>query len=1284
MKTKPFRNVNYIGLIVIILIFLFIYFSYFFIYIPRNEAQLQQKAFRILKEYGSNMNDKQKYFENHFKNFGAFYAWDLYGKSNNDDITNIIKALQKYVITGNSKGETDTSYIDFNGKKQFIRFFTKSFSVNSVDLIKRFYEGDKINSLLSMLEDGFLNSVPVDSFMMGLKFDELFENIVIFDEDDVYYNIKRDKWSDITNPLALRDSTKKFQGGLYKKLNISGKEKHIMVLPISFMGEWVYIAGFITDTDYRNKTRTLNHQLIIYIASILMLVFVGMPILKIIFIDPLERLKATDAVGSGISIMFGIGLLIIIAISLLKSQVADRAVQSWRINQISSTLYSNVNKDITSIENLYSNTIWNSDPFQISTLFFEVPFALSDMVAKHFESNKKFKQVDILKSPFQLNEIILIDSKGIVRKAVTRTAFSEVVEVNLAERQYFKNAVNINNSWPTSNGLNFYIESIKSYNTGKFETAVSFHASRFDSLPVMAVTSAIPSLYDQVLPKDIEFVIIDNTGKVLYHSKKDKNLHENFIQECESNFRLIKTIESQTENNVKLNYDEKKWLARIVPIKDTPLFHITLLDLNQNDKHNARIFLITFYFFIFSLIFMVVALLTIIRVLRPKFDPQKKSWIFKWIILQHAKYGIYRALTTILAIIVVFQFLGIFIASNPAANLIYQFIFILFTLFVTLFMLIDERIKPADFLRLKHFPVIFIFTVFVLLILIMLEKSGFIRFLIIPLFIVLLISIIIPGISKFFANSELVTGDSSSKIKIKVKTTYLAFLFLWLASLSAVPVVQYYFSVKKQEGKFWKQEQLVKVAQENLKLFKGVNDRNAEWFKRIQGNGIDYLKVSFEPVGETFDSLMNISKKTAVYEMMYTSLPDPITNGKNYSELLNTQDYVNKWFTGNTLFFRQGIDKGAIAVSYSDDKPQFLTFWYILLIILVFSLVIVFVWLLLKYLAKVLLNLNQEKPFSSGISWFQILENMDSKRILLNSFDGESFLKESQLFQSKNSGGKIKEIQAARLISPEFTWEKVLLESPAIIWICGFQQVIYEFDKHEKILSLITGLSLNSDKKIVLDLSFDTDLINEFYDEYISAGELKPEQITQIFILRRKWKSLFNGFLKFNGYLNLNFNDKTENRRDEDDFIRRENDSPEIQFSEIWSNLTSYEKIVLFDLADDGLMNRKNTAMVQAMINKRLIIPFPNPAFFSNEFRDFVRKSIKSNEIKAIETKLGLKGRWHNARYLILLIIIPLSAFVLISQGLSIEKIFGIFAGGIAAVSGLMRLFDSSLFKQGS
>jgi hypothetical protein len=1297
MKAKIYRNANYIGWVVIILTFIFIYFSYFFIYIPKKEALLEQKSFRILKEYGSNMLDKNKYYENHFKNYGLYYSIRHFKEkkllsekksfANNrdsllfEDIKKVIADLQQYVV--NDMLPNITSFAEVDRKDTlFLNFPGQGINADSV---KRFFDIDETSiwggkSIVSL---PVINKVPIDKFMEGLKFDELFENIAFFDMSGVYYNSKTDNLVDISNPGALIDSTKNTQGGIHKTLNFRGEKKHVIILPIDFKDQKFFIAGFITDTDYRNKTRTLNHQLLIYIAGILMLVFVGMPILKIIFIDPLERLKATDAVGSGISIMFGIGLLIIIMISLLKSQVADRVAQSGRIHQISNKLNSNFNNDINAVKKLYSDILWYDDPHQISTLFFEIPFDLPKMVAKHFESDKKFKQIDTLKSPFQLNEIILINSNGIVKKAVTRTAFSEVVEVNLSERQYFKNAANINNSWPTEDGLNFYIESIKSYNTGKFETAVSFHTSRFGSLPVMAVTSAIPSLYDQVLPNDAQFVIIENSGKVLYHSKKDKNLHENFIQECESNLRLIKAIESNIEKNIKLNYDEKKWLARIVPIKDTPLFHITLLDLNQNDNHNARIFLVTFYFFIFSLIFMVVALLSIIMAFRPKFDPKKKSWIFKWIILQPDKYNIYKALTSILAIIAVFQFSGVLVTFNPAANLIYQFVFILFTLFVTLFLLTGKTIKPSDFIQLKYLPVIFIFSVSVLLILIFLQESGLIRFLAIPLLMVLLITLIIPRILKYFAsNSEPINDEPNASVQMKIKTTYLAFLFLWLTCLSAVPVVQYYFSVKKQEGKFCMQEQFMKVARDNLKLLDKTIGHNAEWLKRVQGNGIDYLNVSYKQADENFDSLLN-SNKTAVYENMYTLLPNPITTGKNYSEHLNVQNYVNKWFIGNTLYFRQGIEKGAITVTYSDDKPQFVTFWYILLVIIVFSLVIVFVWFLLKYLAKVILNLNQEEPFRPGTEWVKMLENNDFKKIILNTFNGETFLKESQKLSEEKIIGEIKDIHAAGLISSDFTWEPLLKQSPAIIWIYGFKQVIFEFDKHEKLLSQITWLCLNSDKKIVLDLSFEIDLINEFYDEYIATGDLKPEQIAQIFILRGKWNSLYDGFIKFNGYLNLNVQDTKENRRIEDDF-KCKNESQENQFSEIWGNLTSYEKIVLFDLSDDGLMNRKNTDMVQALINKRLIKPYPYPAFFSDDFRDFVRKSIKSNEIKTIEAKLGLKGRWHNARYLILLIIIPLTAFVLISQGMSIEKIFGIFAGGIAAVSGLMRLFDSSIFKQTS
>ena len=56
MKINVFKNTNYFGGIIIVLAFAVLYSSLiFFFYIPQQENKLQQRAFRILKEYGKNM-----------------------------------------------------------------------------------------------------------------------------------------------------------------------------------------------------------------------------------------------------------------------------------------------------------------------------------------------------------------------------------------------------------------------------------------------------------------------------------------------------------------------------------------------------------------------------------------------------------------------------------------------------------------------------------------------------------------------------------------------------------------------------------------------------------------------------------------------------------------------------------------------------------------------------------------------------------------------------------------------------------------------------------------------------------------------------------------------------------------------------------------------------------------------------------------------------------------------------------------------------------------------------
>ncbi len=1294
MKTKIFKNANYLGGIVIIMIFVFIYFSYFFVYIPNKESQLRQKGFRILKEYGSNMVDKHEYFENHFNNYGLFYDIQFLVESNviskkdtnriekvfrkkSEEIANFINGLPEYVNT--SMDSIDSSYFyEENGKALFLVFKCKETDADFLGPINQYYECKSKGCLDKLNINDFSYSIPINYFMANLKFDELFENIILFDEMNVSYNSNNSNLVDITNPKALCDSAKNTQGGIYKTINIRGEDKHLMILPIDFAGKKFYVSGFISNTDFQNKTRTINKQLLIFIAGILLLVFAGMPILKIFFIDDRERLKARDASSSGVSLLFGIGLFILLIISFSKKQFVDQTLHNRRIDMISEKLISNVTHDIDSLKTL-GGSIASGKKSHYSTF--------SDSVYTIFHSQNLFVQDSALSRPFPLNEIFLINKDGIFTKGYTRTPFSDIVKVDLKERQYFKNIVDINNSWPTSDSLNIYIESIKSLNTTAVETAVSFYTTNFDTLPVLAITSKIPSLYNQVLPKDIEFVIINKKGKVLYHSMEEKNLHENFVQECESDVNLINAINLQIEDNIQINYNEKKWLARIVPIKETPLYHITLLDLNQADTKNARIFLFTFYFLIATLIFIIIGLIILRWVMHVQNKIQKHTWFLNWLVLQPQNYLLYKILSVDLAVIIVVQLFVFLFNLNPIAILLYQLIFVVYTLFISMIFLNRKENLSKNSFMIEFFTELNIFIVIVMLILIYLLKfnSG-LQFLI-PLFVLIVITVFNYRFIRDIKSRKIQLNTPKNLTESKLKVNYLSFLFLFLISISAVPVVVYYFSIKNQEEIIWEKEQLFKVALDNVELLSVYNERNHDWFKHVQGNGIDSMNITYALFDKNID--LTILKDTGNIDYarkIYSSLPDPITNWYNQPKLLTPNSYVQTKFENNTLKFKKGLLNGIVAVNYPKNlKSLYPTGSYVLLVLFIFIITTTCVILLLKYLASVLLNLNQEKPAASEKSWIEILKNNDIKRILLNSFDGNCFLEKSkEIVKLKDSGIKeIVPLPVSQIMMPDFKIETLSNDPKKIIWISGINQIIYYFDKHEALLTNINKLNENSLYRIIVDLSFDIGLVDEFYDDYIASAELKPEQLTNIFLLRKKWGDLFKDFDNFNGFLNQSKVVNSETKRAEDSFKPEcTNENLNSRYLHIWNNLTSFEKIVLFDLADDGLLNRKNKEIIQKLINKRLIITDSVPDFFSGEFRDFVRKSIKSTEVRAIERKLGLKGTWHNAKYLILLILIPLAAFIVISQGISIEKVFGIFAGGLAIITGVLRLLDSGTFRQ--
>lgn len=1372
MKNKEIKNVNHISWIVIILSIIVLYFTYFFFYIPQQESLLQERGFRILKEYGNNMYGKYAYYQQHLENYGGYYAIRSIlesdsikeeGKNSKKetkqmkdakptkellDLLEVIKSLDPAIRTEAVPDTSKNILPHFSNDRNYLNF-PRSKAVNPVkpQIIGNLQQ--QLNMGNYFLEKDIVYQVPIRKLMDGLKLDGLLDNIILFDESMVMYNSKLDDVHDITNPKALRDSVRNHQGGVLETIRIRGTKHRLMILPIDFAGKQVYLAGVIPDKAFKKKTRTINSQLLIVISGILLLVLVSIPVLKIILINHQERLSLSDAYGSVLSVILSTGLLVLITISILKYQLTDRNLKQDRIEHLSNTLYHHVYTDIHSIIKLYKGIVMpeNKDVT-----------GFPSFVSKQFRSGKKFTQIpdSLLGIPVPINEIILIDSTGFVSKAVTQTAFSEAIPVDLSQRGYFKNVMDTNKSWLMhTDRQRFYIESIKSYNTGYQEAAISFRLKNpiDENAPVLAITSAIPSLYNQILPKDIRFLVINERGQVLFHSMQSKNLHENFLAECEFDPRLNSAIKLREEETMKVTYNEKEWLAKILPIEDTPLFHITLLADDQIENRNARIFLFTFYFLFLTLICTGIGIL-IMRWSQPRRDfLQTRTWSLTWLLFQTENYLRYKALSIIMGTIILLQVFGVIYVEKPVSMLIYQLIFVSYSGFVALALLGRNRTISGKLAWKSLLTEILILAIVGFLILLLLWKFNPGTIILLPLTALVLLTVVVFLVagepfadlpktwSQFkklplfpFNTSKIKRSGSMSETDHHqadpktIKKVYTVFMLLWLASLSVVPVIQYYYTIQNQEVLINSREEMQDIAYQNLVLSSTLKDmKEASWFKRIQGNGIDGMKVLLKDSIVHQTNLQKLSDTDAIY----SKLPDPLTTGNYLMTYLKNESPHYTWQSDPTRlnYSYAGFD-GSVQVTSPDDNSMnsFNWFMYLLTSILLVSLLI---WKLYQYMSENILNTNPAiRIIPETHSLKTLVHDKHIKRILLDSYDGEYCLEATkQLIGSSSNDHNTRKqhlemIKADHLISPEFDMAALLTGEEKIIWISDLDQCIQQIKKHDLILSGLMKLNQSAEGKVIIVRPFELDFINEYYDDYMDENEIEKEEKALIYTWEKSWKSIFKDFNKYSGHfvpddlkapepliigkgqlttaddgktkplessgnslLNQSILEKQSisnregHKRIEEHILDMEY-KMEPRYFHIWNNLSNIEKLILCDLAVDGLLNLKNKHLIKRLVIKGLIIPEPYPKLYAESFKYFINNSISPEEFKRLESQLSRKGDWHRMRYLILFILIMLAAFVFISQGISIEKVIGIFAGLLAMLSGFMRLFDNNVFRQ--
>ena len=135
----------------------------------------------------------------------------------------------------------------------------------------------------------------------------------------------------------------------------------------------------------------------------------------------------------------------------------------------------------------------------------------------------------------------------------------------------------------------------------------------------------------------------------------------------------------------------------------------------------------------------------------------------------------------------------------------------------------------------------------------------------------------------------------------------------------------------------------------------------------------------------------------------------------------------------------------------------------------------------------------------------------------------------------------------------------------------------------------------------------------------------------------------------------------------------------------LWNSLTKEEKFILYDLAEDGLVNTCDTLNLTMLISKGLIQRDDDGALriFNKSFRNFITTSIGYTESNKIKKEIKENGNWNKWRTPLVMIILAIFSLLIISQKEVYTKVIGYLTVLVTAVIPLLqRLFG--LFEKGN
>ena len=336
------------------------------------------------------------------------------------------------------------------------------------------------------------------------------------------------------------------------------------------------LCGLIRQDKFKSDGRSVPGTLMTtFVLAILLVIVATWPLLKFSTMRLTERVPRNAGLYYALSATATIVMLIVLMIDL-RYQYVDPETDA-NLKGLEVKIDSNLARELTS--SLHAlNGIANSDYFDAKSFKDHTKTNVVGCTQDQNEKPLNSKQ-DVLKLPgMQLAEypyfrrVYAYDSSAFEQMKWTVDP-TEPPSLRVCDRSYFNDTIR-NRLWYLKDdisGPRFRVEPIYSRLSGEFlaviaEPALATSVTAPQMPRVLTMVTPLLSLIHPVLPPDYGFAVIDESGKVLFHSDATKNGRENFFDESSNSGELRSAITAHRETLLTVNYSGVSHRILVSPI----------------------------------------------------------------------------------------------------------------------------------------------------------------------------------------------------------------------------------------------------------------------------------------------------------------------------------------------------------------------------------------------------------------------------------------------------------------------------------------------------------------------------------------------------------------------------------------------------------------------------------------------------------------------------------------------------------------------------------------------